>query len=530
MLAVYLSNIVLIQAQDFKWAKKIIDKKTTGCAYVKRITIDKEDNIILAGGFIKDVVFADTTYKSYGYNDICLMKYSSTGEKLFFKQFGGRQSDQVYGLFVTPNSDIYLCGSFQATAIFDTLVFYKAPHISDYTEYYDEIFIVGINKSGKLFYGEQYKTGPFRNEGHNIVIDADDNIFLTGVFRSRIKFKDSLLLEGDPLFLTKINSNRNTEWIKELTRYNDDLFVGNLLIDSQRNLLVTGRISRVADLDGVSNKINYHNVFIAKYSSKGEFMWYTNFDTDREYPINLALDSKSNSIMTTTFNNKLIVGNTMLTTTGNYNGFIVKQNQVGEVIWAKQIVSDNFNVAGNAIIDKSDNILVTGRFFGEIKIGDKSVQSNGLSDIFIAKLDANGNTLWLATIGGKNYDYDPIINYNSKGNVVLLGAYDFTTTIGNTVLNSDTSGNTFLTEFSEPLTSVPSEKTEAYRLIVQDNGDYLIDIDGESITAQMYNLLGDEVRKYTTKKISTSSLMNGVYYLKISNGQNYFLEKIIIQH
>ena len=31
------------------------------------------------------------------------------------------------------------------------------------------------------------------------------------------------------------------------------------------------------------------------------------------------------------------------------------------------------------------------------------------------KLDANGNTLWLATIGGKNYDYDPIINYNSKG-------------------------------------------------------------------------------------------------------------------
>ena len=234
--------------------------------------------------------------------------------------------------------------------------------------------------------------------------------------------------------------------------------------------------------------------------------------------------------MTTTFNNKLIVGNTMLTTTGNYNGFIVKQNQVGEVIWAKQIVSDNFNVAGNAIIDKSDNILVTGRFFGEIKIGDKSVQSNGLSDIFIAKLDANGNTLWLATIGGKNYDYDPIINYNSKGNVVLLGAYDFTTTIGNTVLNSDTSGNTFLTEFSEPLTSVPSEKTEAYRLIVQDNGDYLIDIDGESITAQMYNLLGDEVRKYTTKKISTSSLMNGVYYLKISNGQNYFLEKIIIQH
>jgi len=74
-------------------------------------------------------------------------------------------------------------------------------------------------------------------------------------------------------------------------------------------------------------------------------------------------------------------------------------------IWAKQ-AGGTIDDYGNSIaVDANGNIYVTGRFYGSSTFGTTNLTSSGGSDIFVAKLDINGNWLWAKKAGGTSDDY-----------------------------------------------------------------------------------------------------------------------------
>lgn len=110
-----------------------------------------------------------------------------------------------------------------------------------------------------------------------------------------------------------------------------------------------------------------------------------------------------------------------LTSGGGDNIFISKLSASGVFVWAKSFVSTG-GAVGNCIkIDRSGNVYTTG-FFGNTVDFDPGPNvfnlssSNGLSDIFLSKLDADGNFIWAKNIGGSsNYD----IGYYMENPVIL---------------------------------------------------------------------------------------------------------------
>ena len=54
--------------------------------------------------------------------------------------------------------------------------------------------------------------------------------------------------------------------------------------------------------------------------------------------------------------------------------------------------------------------------------GTFNLTSNGESDIFITKLDAQGNFLWAKQIGGTSIDYPGNIAVDANGNVLVGGS------------------------------------------------------------------------------------------------------------
>src|SRR5690606_34788005 len=109
---------------------------------------------------------------------------------------------------------------------------------------------------------------------------------------------------------------------------------------------------------------------------------------------------------TVDFNPGLEVFN--LTSNGLQDIFIQKLDQNGNFIWAKQIGGSGIDEARSIAIDGEGYIYVTGHFSETVDfnpgVGEYNITSNGNTDIFIEKLDLDGNFVWAKRMGGTSED------------------------------------------------------------------------------------------------------------------------------
>ncbi len=116
------------------------------------------------------------------------------------------------------------------------------------------------------------------------------------------------------------------------------------------------------------------------------------------------------------------VGSKIYKTKGEYD-FIVIKSRAGstEEIWTNSAGGSERDVANGLIVDKQGNCYITGYFKKTAYFGPYSVTSKGGSDIFIAKLDNNGNWAWVTSAGGSDNDGGQSIVIDRDGNIYITG-------------------------------------------------------------------------------------------------------------
>jgi hypothetical protein len=96
----------------------------------------------------------------------------------------------------------------------------------------------------------------------------------------------------------------------------------------------------------------------------------------------------------------------------------------------------------NAVaVDHEGNIIVTGQFEYEIDLGGGPMQSAGETypDIFIAKLDPNGEHLWSRRFGGTSTDRGTAVAVDAEGNILLGASFAGTVEFDGEALTADSS-------------------------------------------------------------------------------------------
>ncbi|MCX6351913.1 MAG: T9SS type A sorting domain-containing protein [Bacteroidetes bacterium] len=109
--------------------------------------------------------------------------------------------------------------------------------------------------------------------------------------------------------------------------------------------------------------------------------------------------------------------------------FIVKYNKNGVVLWAKQIGgTGNYQneYISDLKIDAQGDLLICGTFSSRsITIGSYKFANNfsNSSDIFIAKMDGDGNVKWAKQIGGSSYQHINELVPDALGNIYVIGSF-----------------------------------------------------------------------------------------------------------
>ncbi len=107
-------------------------------------------------------------------------------------------------------------------------------------------------------------------------------------------------------------------------------------------------------------------------------------------------------------------------------------------LWANRF-GDTDNDYGNsiAVTDDDHYVYVTGSFDGSTKIGNDNFISKGVRDIFITKLNSDGQVIWSKQAGGLNYDSATAVCVDHEGNAYITGSCMQTAMFGITVPNMD---------------------------------------------------------------------------------------------
>ena len=141
-------------------------------------------------------------------------------------------------------------------------------------------------------------------------------------------------------------------------------------------------------------------------------------------------------------------GSFNLLTSGSGDAFVACQNPHGDYIWVKKAGGSSSDRAICIAITTNSDILVSGTFKGSFQFDNQTITSTGNSeDIFVAKLNSQGNLLWLKKLGGTAPDlvYDMVAD--ATGQIYLTGHFKGQTQYGNSTY---TSANSTLGNGTQP--------------------------------------------------------------------------------
>ncbi len=257
--------------------------------------------------------------------------------------------------------------------------------------------------------------------GQAVTTDSLGNIYITGYTYGAL---DGNTNAGQAdIFLTKFDSSGNAQWTKQFGTTEDDN-VYSVAVDSAYNIYITGYT--YGSFDENTNAGNA-DILLIKFNSNGDKLWTKQFGIkNNDYGYSIAIDSNNNIYITgQTYGN--LDGNT---STGQEDVFLMKFDTNGNKIWTKQFGSSNIDSSKSLAIDSNNNIYISGYTLGNLD-GNTSA---GYKDIFLIKIDSNGNKFWTKQFGTSASDEGYAIKIDSNDNIYITGntsgALDNNTIIG----------------------------------------------------------------------------------------------------
>ena len=160
----------------------------------------------------------------------------------------------------------------------------------------------------------------------------------------------------------------------------------------------------------------------------------------------IATDNLGNFIIVGFFSSSsLTLGNITLQSNNGFGySFIAKFNNDGDVIWVKTLANTlNFGIY-KAACDADGNIFATGSFYGpSLSIGPFTLYnpSTYFHDIYLVKLNPNGDVIWAKAAGGNRDDIVNDLAVDQEGNLIITGSFESSTFIIDTATVNNLSSN-----------------------------------------------------------------------------------------
>ncbi|MBK7426535.1 MAG: SBBP repeat-containing protein [Saprospiraceae bacterium] len=351
----------------------------------------------------------------------------------FAKRMGGIGAEGASAMAVDTFGNVYTTGTFSGTSDFD-----PGPGIFNLNAPIFGIFVSKLDANGNFKWAKNLGIG----NGLGICVDHDGNVYTTGRFTGTSDFDPgagtfNLTSVGNTdIFISKLDSLGNFRWAKSMGGTNED--VANDIAFHDSGLLgLTGNFRGSADFDPGTGSFNmladFIDVFVCVLDTAANFQWTIKLGGGKGEDavtgsVGNAIKFVGEAQVVTTgyFSGTGVFGNQSLSSFGTRDIFITKLGREGDVIWTKQMGGTANDQANDIAVDSKGDIYTTGVFVGLADFNPDMVTFDMTAvqgDIFISKLNADGDFIFAKQLGGDFSDVAQGIFVDDEYNIYTTGSY-----------------------------------------------------------------------------------------------------------
>ncbi|HOP95119.1 MAG TPA: Ig-like domain-containing protein [Dictyoglomaceae bacterium] len=328
-----------------------------------------------------------------GSTDVYVLKLDENGNVLWQKTFGGINDDWAYSVQQTTDGGYIVAG-----------------YTVSIENGYDDVYVLKLDSDGKLLWEKTYG-GTYSDWAYSIQQTNDGGYIVAG-------WTYPYGSGNIDAYILKLDSDGELEWYKSYGGSDND-WASSIQQTTDGGYIVAGWTG--------SSGAGCYDVYVLKLDENGELEWQKTFGG--------SSDDYAYSIQQVSDGGYIVAGYTASFGTGYDDVYVLKLNTNGDLLWQKTF--------GESGYDRASSIQQTIEG-GYIVAGYTDSFGAGYTDVYILKLDANGNLVWQKIYGGSDYDYVYSIQQTNDGGYIAAG---LTASFGAGyydayVLKLDASGNT----------------------------------------------------------------------------------------
>ena len=303
------------------------------------------------GGY---AIAGTTTSFGAGEWDVYVVKLDANGNLQWTKTIGGKNWEEGKSLIQTSDGGYAIAG-----------------YTNSFGAGYADVYVVKLDANGNLQWTKTIG-GPGDEIGKSLIQTSDGGYAIAGETKSFGAGRRDV-------YVVKLDANGNLQWTKTIGGKNDD--AGISLIQTSDGGYAIASITESFGAGGA-------DVYVVKLDANGNLQW-TKTIGGPESEI-------GSSLIQTSDGGYAIAGATISFGAGSGDVYVVKLDANGNLQWTKTIGGPESEIGSSLIQTSNGGYAIAGytQSFGA-----------GSGDVYVVKLDANGNLQWTKTISAKNKNY-----------------------------------------------------------------------------------------------------------------------------
>lgn len=385
---------------DLIWQKQL---NADFAARVTSLTVDNENNLIIAAAFYSDINI-DGLYielDSANYCHALLLKLSADGNYMWHRLITG---NCPYPNHISTDNDnnVIITGNLGENLYTDTepeIIYFDTSFVLEslFFPYRTADYIAKYNSAGSFLWAKQFNT--IQNDDispTDIKTDNQNNIYFYGSFNIQLKFEDIEAVFPIPegtYYITRVNPSGEIEYLKYADTVSIALSAGNFDLCGNEIVMVNECHSNSGQIYIEGNLVtSTYSESVSTFNLDGEYIGtiYVIEGTARGVEINKI---NNGYLLSQSFSNHIDLGDTVIYEEGAgtlaYDIVALKINDIGEMLWIEHIPLSSAGNIYSQVQDENDDLVIFGNFNEQVQIGEFILErphGPAQYDGFIAKI------------------------------------------------------------------------------------------------------------------------------------------------